>query len=233
MKKNFFILISLLVPIAIFVQCGDSDRSLPAGSPMKVIGLDTSGNGQNDAFGYYLTTKGNRRVVYQEIDKNGDRRSDEFIWVGSTGRRPSNGILQEAVKVYEESDENNDGIIETIRWYLPNEYISMVFKDSDKDSYFETTQYYNFQKKPVRTEIDTNKDGFADIYIWSTRAEIDSDFDKIPDMIVLGNSPLELEDKAINRRETKTLVKTNSWFLNAKLIPETDRAIIGSGLTVD
>lgn len=233
MKKISLIFSLLFISFLFTLNCGDSDRNLPAGAPVSIVGVDTSGNGQKDAFGYMLRSKGNTRIVYQELDKNGDRMSDEFIWVGSTSRRPKEAKLQEAVKVYEESDENNDGTIDTIRWFLPNEYISMILKDTDNDGYFETTEYFNYQKKPVRTEIDTNEDGLADIFIWSSRAEIDTDFDKTPDLIVYGNSKLELEEKAVNRKDTKPLNKATSYFINPKLIPFEERSIIGSGLFVE
>lgn len=222
-----------IIAFAFVLHCSDTDRPLPLGTPMKMMGIDTSGDGNKDAFGYYLTSKNNRRVVYQEIDSNSDRQSDIFIWAGSSTRKKPDDTLSEAVKVYEESDENKNGIIDTIRWYLPNEYISLVMKDKDEDGYFEVTEYFNYQKVAVRTEIDTNKDGFADIYIWGDRAEIDSNFDKTPDLVVYGKSVLELEEKAMNKRDTKPLSASQSWFLNPKLIPIEQRSIIGSGVFVE
>ncbi|WCL47864.1 hypothetical protein [Leptospira sp. GIMC2001] len=228
--KNKIIISGLGCILAFFIfNCNSNNEELPLGTSMKMLGIDTSGNGENDSFGYYLLSKGNKRIVYQEIDKNGDRKSDEFIWVGSTNRRSSESKINEPVKVYEESDSNNDGSIDTIRWFLPNDFISMVMKDSNKDGYFETTVYYSFAKKPVRTEIDSNQDGFADIFIWSNRAEIDTNFDKLVDSIVLGDSPLELEGKAMERKDMKPVTSSNSWHSNPKLVPMEERAIIGSG----
>lgn len=223
----------IIIFLFIFLSCKSEEKPLPIGTPMRILGVDTTGDGNKDSFGYYLLSKGNRRIVYQEIDKNGDGSADEFIWVGSSIQRQPNAILNEPIKVYEESDSNNNGKIDTIRWFLPNEYISMEIVDSDEDGFFETTIYYSYQKVPVRREIDSNKDGYADIYIWEGRAEIDSNFDKEPDLFVIGSSNLELEDKAINRRDTKPLPKSSSWFLNPKLIPLNQRAIIGSGTFVE
>lgn len=206
---------------------------MPLGRPMKLMGVDTSGNGEKDSFAYMMLSKNNKRIIYQEIDKNGDRQSDEFIWVGSTPRRKQTDLLNEPVKVYEESDEDNNGIIDTIRWFLPNDYIALVQKDSNQDGYFETTEYYNFQKKIARIEIDSNEDGFSDIFIWKNRAEIDTNFDKKPDSFVTGESALELEEKAINRRDLKPLRESESYFSNPKLIRLEERSIIGSGLFVE
>lgn len=217
----------------LFFQCSKEEIPLRLGTPMKMMGIDTSGDGNKDSFGYYLLSKNNRRIVYQEMDKNADGQSDEFIWVGSSSSRKKGALLNEPVKVYEESDENNNGKIDTIRWYLPNEIISMELVDSDEDGYFETTNYYNFKKIIARREIDSNQDGYANIYIWNNRAEIDSDGDKIPDRIVLGKSALELEDKAVNDRDTKKMNPKESWFLNPRLIPLEERSIIGSGTFVD
>ncbi len=230
-KVTIFTLLILL--LGTIPSCNREKKKLPLGVPMKMMGVDTSGDGRKDSFGYFLLSEGNRRIVYQEIDKNGDGMSDEFIWVGSTTRRSSGQILNSPMKVYEESDENTNGQIDTIRWLLPNEYTAIELKDTDEDGYFETTLYYSYRKIPVRTEIDSNQDGFADIYIWSGRAEIDSDHDKKPDLYVTGDSNLELEEKAMRRRDTKPLSPGASWFFNPKLIPLESRSIIGSGTFVD
>src|SRR5690554_775773 len=92
-----------IIAFAFVLHCSDTDRPLPLGTPMKMMGIDTSGDGNKDAFGYYLTSKNNRRVVYQEIDSNSDRQSDIFIWAGSSTRKKPDDTLSEAVKVYEES----------------------------------------------------------------------------------------------------------------------------------
>ncbi|WP_411822768.1 hypothetical protein [Leptospira sp. 'Mane'] len=223
--------ICLLTTVFLFLfQCKGTTLPLPFGTEMRIMPVDTAGTGKIDTNGYYLPEKDNYRVVYLEIDKNTDGSSDEFIWQGHSTVQEPGSPLRKMVKVHEEVDENYDGKVDLLRWMLPNEKIVMVQKDSDKDGFFETTQYYNFNNKVVRRELDTNKDGYADIFIFSDRAEVDSDGDRVPDLYVIGSSDLELEEKATNRRDTKPLKKDDSYLFNQKLLPMTERSIIGSGL---
>ncbi len=198
---------------------------------MRIMPVDTTGKGSIDTNGYYIPEKDNYRILYIEIDKNGNGSSDEFIWQGlDTIQNPKNPAIKSMVKVHEEVDENNDGKIDLIRWMLPNDLIALSQKDSNHDGYFETTQFYNVKKRIVRREIDAKKKGTPSIFIFSDRAEIDSDGDKVPDLIVFGTSDLDLEEKATNLRETKPLKADASFVLNPKLLPQAERSILGSGM---
>ena len=204
---------------------------LPFGAEMRIMPVDTAGKGSVDTNGYYIPEKGNYRVLYLEIDKNGNGSSDEFIWQGqATFQDPKSPELRSMVKVHEEVDENNDGKIDLIRWLLPNELIALSQKDSDHDGYFETTQYYNFKKRIVRREIDSKKKGYPTIFIFTDRAEIDTDGDKTPDKVVYGKSDLELEEKATNLRDAKSMKPNESVLFNPNLLNADDRPILGSGL---
>lgn len=225
----FRILILFLFSLFL-LDCKDKSLPLPFGLEMRMMPVDTVGQGTIDTNGYYLPEKDNYRVIYIEIDKNGNGSSDEFIWQGqATYQKPDEKGLKTMVKVHEEVDENNDGKIDLIRWLLPNENIALTQRDTDHDGYFESTQFYNLKKRIVRREIDTGK-GFPTIFIFFDRAEIDTDGDRIPDRVVYGNSDLELEDKAVNLRESKTLKSESSYLLNPKLLPPEERPILGSGM---
>lgn len=221
----------LLLSILLFMTaCSPKDKPLPFGSEMRMMPVDTANQGRTDTVGYYIPEKGNYRILYIEIDKDDNGSSDEFIWQGlSSVQNEANPHVKTMVKVHEEVDENNDGKIDVIKWLLPNELIGMVQKDSDRDDYFETTIYYNVKKQMVRREIDSTKKGFPNIFIFPDRAEIDSDLDRIPDLVVFGNSDLELEAKAMGNKDTKPLAKTDSRVLNPKLLPFEHRPIIGGG----
>jgi hypothetical protein len=211
-------------------NCKDKSLPLPFGAEIRIMPVDTIGKGNIDTNGYYIAEKDNYRVIYIEIDKNGNGSSDEFIWQGhATSQNPNEPAVRTMVKVHEEVDENNDGKVDLIRWLLPNELIALTQKDSNHDGYFETTQYYNLRKRIVRREIDTGK-GFPTIFIFSDRAEIDTNGDRIPDQVVLGTSDLMLEEKAMNLRDAKPLKADDSVFLNPKLLPQEERPILGSGM---
>ncbi|MDZ4726648.1 MAG: hypothetical protein SH817_10855 [Leptospira sp.] len=209
-------------------HCKDKSIPLPFGAEIRMMPVDTTGHGSIDTTGYYIPEKGSYRVIYIEIDKNGNGSSDEMIWQGSaTYQDPNTKDLKTMVKVHEEVDENHDGKIDLIRWMLPNDFIAISQKDSDHDGFFESTQYYNYKKIVVKREVDSKKQGFPTIFIYQDRAEIDSDSDKVPDLVVFGKSELELEEKATNLRDVKPLKKDASYFLNPKLLPLDARPIIG------
>jgi hypothetical protein len=191
---------------------------------------DTNGDKKPDAIGYYIEDSKSARIVYQELDKNADGLSDSRIWTGMSSASPPNQKAKVVVKVHEEEDTNLDGNIDTLRWMLPNNYVALEQVDKDKDGYFETTVYYNFKKEPVRTEKDTNFDGKPDIVIWKGRAELDSDFDGVFDKHVLGESNLALEAAIEKKEGLLPLKKEESWFMNRKLVPEQNQAMIGGGL---
>ncbi|GBF48997.1 hypothetical protein LPTSP4_05040 [Leptospira ryugenii] len=222
----------LLLSILLFMTaCSKNDKPLPFGSEMRMMPVDTANQGRNDTVGYYIPEKGNYRILYIEIDKDDNGSSDEFIWQGlSSVQQEANPNVKSMVKVHEEVDENNDGKIDLIRWLLPNELIGIAQKDSNHDSYFETTMFYNLKKQIVRKEIDAERKGFPTIFIFPDRAEIDSNYDRIPDLVVFGTSDLELEAKATGKKDTKPLAKSESRVLNQKLLPAEIRPIIGSGL---
>ena len=224
------ILLITLITVSFF-QCKDKSLPLPFGAEMRIMPVDTTGKGSIDTNGYYIPEKGSYRILYIEIDKNGNGSSDEFIWQGqATIQDPNTPNVRSMVKVHEEVDENNDGKIDLIRWLLPNELIALSQKDSDHDGYFETTQYYNLKKRIVRREIDNNKKGFPTIFIFSDRAEIDTDGDRNPDKVVFGNSDLELEEKATNLRDAKPIKPSESVLFNPNLLNPDDRPVLGSGL---
>ena len=226
MFRNLILTLSL----PFFLLCKDKEVPLPFGIEMRMMSVDTAGQGKNDTNGYYLPEKDSYRVVYIEIDKNGDKSSDEFLWQGlAPFQKPEEKGVNNMVKVHEEVDENYDGKIDLIRWLLPNELIALVQKDSDNDGYFETTRYYNLKKRVVRREIDRGK-GFPTIFIFFDRAEIDTNGDKVVDTVVFGSSDLELEEKAVNLREAKPLKAEASFVLNPKLLPVEERPILGSGI---
>lgn len=222
------ILILFLFPF-LFVQC-EKSLPLPFGADMRKIPVDSASNGKIDSMGYYIPESENYRLLYIEIDKDGNGSSDEFIWQGVAPVQTPDTPVKNMIKVHEQVDENNDGKIDLIRWLLPNEIISMVQKDSDRDGYFETVLYYNLKKKVVRRELDPNKKGKPSIFIFFDRAEIDSNEDGYPDLVVYGNSELELEEKAVNKRDTKPLRKEDSFLLNPSKLPVTERPLIGSGM---
>ncbi len=223
------ILLLSLLTVSLF-QCKDTSIPLPFGAEMRIMPVDTTGKGSIDTNGYYIPEKGNYRVLYIEIDKNGNGSSDEFIWQGhATFQDPKTPSVRTMMKVHEQVDENNDGKIDLIRWLLPNDLIAMTQKDSDHDGYFETTSHYNVRKKIVRREIDATKKGTPSIFIFSDRAEIDSDGDFIPDKVVFGGSDLELEEKATNLRETKPLLSKDSLLVHPELLNREERPILGSG----
>ncbi|TGN18468.1 Lsa25.6 family adhesin [Leptospira idonii] len=220
----------LIVALSLFAfQCKDSSLPLPFGAEIRKMPVDSAENGTIDSVGYYIPEKDNYRLIYVELDKNGNGSSDEFIWQGHATTQDPVSPVKNMVKVHEEVDENHDGKIDLIRWLMPNEIIALAQKDSDGDGYFETTMYYNLKKRVVRREIDVKKEGRPTVFIFVDRAEIDSDGDSIPDLVVYGTSDLELEEKAINLRDTKPLSKGASYLFNLSLIPASDRAILGSG----
>ncbi|MBP9887139.1 MAG: hypothetical protein KBF93_12635, partial [Leptospiraceae bacterium] len=65
--------------------------------------------------------------------------------------------------------------------------------------------------------------------IWENRAELDTDFDGIPDSYIEAPTRLILEDSIERKAGIKPLEKAKSWFLNPTLAPVDYRAIIGSG----
>jgi hypothetical protein len=224
-----FLLLSILT--VSFFQCKDTSLPLPFGAEMRIMPVDTTGRGSIDTNGYYIPEKGSYRVLYIEIDKNGNGSSDEFIWQGHAAYQdPQAPTVRTMMKVHEQVDENNDGKIDLIRWLLPNELIAMTQKDSNHDGYFETTQYYNIRKIIVRKEIDTNKKGSPNVFIFSDRAEVDTDGDHVPDQVVFGKSDLELEEKATNLRDAKPLTAKDSLLLNPGLLSVENRPILGSGV---
>ncbi|MCZ8342800.1 MAG: hypothetical protein O9301_07195 [Leptospira sp.] len=221
-------LIFFLFPLFL-VQC-EKTLPLPFGAEMRKIPVDSASNGKIDSMGYYIPESENYRILYIEIDKDGNGSSDEFIWQGVATLQDPKSPVKNMQKVHEQVDENNDGKIDLIRWLLPNEIIAMVQKDSDRDGYFESVFYYNLKKKVVRRELDPNKKGKPSIFIFFDRAEIDSDEDGYPDLVVYGKSELELEEKAVNKRETKPLKKEDSLLLNPSKLPQTERPLLGSGM---
>jgi len=225
-KKIFFILL-----ISVIATCSKdgAKKNLKFGLPVEQMKVDTSGDGVTDTWGYYMNDPGNFRIIYEEIDKNLDGFSDELIWAGSAVFSPKDRAEKEVVKVHEEVDTDYDGKVDTLKWLLPNELYALAQTDSDKDGYFETTSYYNYKKSIVRMEKDTNKDGKPDQILWDTRAEIDTDFNLIPDKMVTAKSNLELQEIVKDKSKYKELAQKDSWFLNQALIPDLNRSIIGSG----
>lgn len=204
-------------------------KPFPFGSSIESKKVDTTGDGKIDTQGYYMNDAGNYRLLYNEVDRNLDGFSDFMLWVGSSTSQKQEGQVKEVVKVHEEEDDDYDGKVDTLRWYLPNDLIALTQNDDDKDGYFETTIYYNFKKLPIRTEVDTNSDGRADRIIWNTRAEIDTDFDGFPDSYLEAPTKVKLLSNIDRKIDIKPLEKSKSWFLNPSLIPVDYKAIIGSG----
>ncbi len=225
---RIMLLLSFLLPL---FQCKDKAIPLPFGAEMRIMPVDTTGKGSIDTNGYYIPEKGSYRILYIEIDKNGNGSSDEFIWQGPAAYQdPSTPSVKTMMKVHEQVDENNDGKIDLIRWLLPNDLIAMTQKDSNHDGYFETTSYYNISKGIVRRELDLEKKGSPSIFIFGDRAEIDTDGNRVPDKVVFGTSNLELEEKASSLREAKPLLEKDSLTLHPNLLKSSERAILGSGV---
>ncbi len=224
---KYFLLLSLIL---FSIICKDKEKkNFKFTTNIKVSEVDTNDDKKIDSRGYYMDDPGNFRFIYTEVDKNLDGFSDYMVWLGSSSAPKLNMQIKDAIKVHEEEDEDFDGKIDAIKWFLPNEYISLVQRDKNKDGYFETTVYYNFAKIPVRTEIDTNFDGRADQILWETRAELDTDFDGVPDKFLTASTKLILEDLIAKKIEMKSLNKKDSWLLNQSLIPAEYKSIIGSG----
>ncbi len=229
MKKKIFSIL-VLVLISYTINCDKKPvKGLKFGLSIEHKDVDTDKDGKVDTKGYYMDDAGNFRLLYNELDRNMDGFTDLMIWVGSSSAPKREAQVKDIVKIHEEEDEDYDGKIDTLRWYLPNEFIAISQHDRDKDGYFEVTSYYNFKKLAVRTEIDTNFDGRADKIIWETRAELDTDFDGMPDSYTEAPTKLILEDKVERKVDLKPLDKSKSWFLNPALAPTDYRAIIGSG----
>lgn len=229
MKK---ILVYTLILASIFTVafCNKkSSKGFKFGLNVASKDVDTNKDGKSDTMGYFMDDAGNYRLLYNELDRNLDGFSDLMIWVGSSTAPKKEAQVKDIVKIHEEEDEDYDGKLDVLRWYLPNEFIALTQHDKDKDGYFETTTYYNFKKLPVRSEIDTNFDGRADRFIWDTKAELDTDYDGIPDSFTEAPTRLILEDKVQRKVDIKPLDKTKSWFLNPSLAPAEFRSIIGSG----
>lgn len=227
MIKKLIIILTILI-----LGCkekNNTNKIYKAGTEMNIRAEDTNGDGKKDTWGYYLNDPGNYRIVYLEIDKNSDGTSDDLIWTGLHPASPKGRAEKEIVKVHEEEDMDNDGVIDTLYWMLPNNIISLSQVDTNKDGYFETTNYFNFEKQIVRVEKDTNFDGKADQYFWAMRVEVDMDFDGIPEMFATANTKKELENMAKNKQNLKPLDKQSSWFLNPSIVPGHEKAIIGSG----
>lgn len=202
---------------------------MPFGDPMKLSPQSSGGDTTAiDSYGYYLEGKDYPRLIYIEIDKNRDNQSDEMIWNGTPSNNTAGSPLKSGhARVHEESDTNYDGKVDTIRWFLVNDVLTLVQKDTNADGFFETLLYYNLQKKVARTDIDSNRDGKFDIFIFNDRAEVDTNADMAPDKVVFGKSPLELEEKATNKKDLKDLPKASSYFLNSSLVPQSERPIVG------
>lgn len=213
----------------LFLVCSKKNKTFQFGSPFESQKVDSNGDGKIDTQGYYINDEGNFRLLYNEVDRNLDGLSDFMLWVGSSGSPKKDSDTKEIVKIHEEEDDDYDGKIDILRWYLPNDLIALTQNDEDKDGYFETTIYYNFKKLPIRTEVDTNSDGRADKIIWNTRAEIDTDFDGFPDSYTEAPTKVKLLDNIQRKLDIKPLEKSKSWFLNPSLIPVDYKAIIGSG----
>ena len=230
MNKIIFYSILILALVSVFNSCSKKPvKPLKFGSKMEFKDVDTNKDDKIDTKGYYMDDSGNYRLIYNELDTNSDGFTDLMIWVGSSSAPSKEAQVKEIVKIHEEEDEDHDGKIDNLKWYLPNEFIALSQHDKDKDGYFEVTSYYNFKKNIVRSEIDTNFDGRADRIIWETKAEIDTDFDGIPDTYTEAPTKLILEDKVERKIDLKPLDKSKSWFLNPTLAPPEYRAIIGSG----
>lgn len=236
MNKVFIILIILFL-----ISCKKNEKSFKFNNNLKTSEIDTNDDKKIDTKGFYFEEPSFIRLVFNEMDSNLDGFSDLFIWVGSHTAPKKDSQMRDVVKVHEEIDEDFDGKIDQIKWLLPNEFIALVQKDRDKDGYFETTEYYNFKKSAVRTEIDTDFNGRADIFYWSARAEIDDDSDGIPEYITQAPTLLILEDRIIKFKsakpeeklkmlEFKKLNSKESWLLNPELVPKDQKAIIGSGM---
>lgn len=228
MKK--YIVILVVFGLGLFLGCNKKPvKNFKFGTAVEYKDVDTNSDGKIDTRGYYMDDSGNYRLFYNELDRNLDGFSDLMLWVGSSSAPKKDAIVKDVVKVHEEEDEDYDGKVDVLKWYLPNEFIALSQHDKDKDGYFEATTYYNFRKIPVRTEVDTNFDGRADRIIWETRAELDTDFDGIPDSYTEAPTRLILEDNIERKTAIKPLDKSKSWFLNPILAPADYRAIIGSG----
>ncbi|MCB1192881.1 MAG: hypothetical protein KDK90_20725 [Leptospiraceae bacterium] len=225
-------IIHVLTILFLILGCKKTDNNTKiykAGVGMNIRAEDTNGDGKKDTWGYYLNDPGNYRIVYLEIDKNSDGTSDDLIWTGLHPASPKGRAEKEIVKVHEEEDTDNDGVIDTLYWMLPNKIISLSQVDTNKDGYFETTNYFNFENQIVRVEKDTNFDGKADQYFWSMRVEVDTNYDGKPDMFATADTKKELEEFANNKEKLKPLDKDSSWFLNPSKVPQHEKAIIGSG----
>lgn len=225
-------LISILIlfSLFIFISCDKkSTKSFKFGTKLEFKDVDTNNDGKIDTKGYYLDDAGNYRLVYNELDRNLDGYTDLMIWVGSSAAPKKDAQVKDIVKLHEEEDEDYDGKVDHMRWYLPNELVALSQHDQDKDGYFESTKYYNYRKVEVRTETDTNFDGRADTIYWEARAELDTNFDGIPDAYTEAPTKLILNDKVTRKIDLKPLDKSKSWFLNPTLIPLEERSIIGSG----
>lgn len=199
------------------------------GLPMKQMDFDTDKNNKKETMSYYIDDPGNFRTVYGEMDMDNDGASEIMFWTGLQTASPPGQAEKAFTKVHEEEDTNKNGKVDILRWMLPNQFIALAQVDSNEDGYFETTQYFNFKKNVVRTEIDSNFDGKSDIYFWKNRGEADTDFDGIPDAFIVLTSELELKEKIKLKKDLKPLKKEDSWFYNQSLIPQDERAIIGSG----
>ncbi len=229
MKRIYFFLV-LIVCLVAFGNCNKKpSKGYKFNTPVGYKEVDTNTDGKIDTKGYFMDDEGNYRLFYNELDRNLDGFTDMMLWVGSSSAPKKEAIVKDVVKVHEEEDEDYDGKVDVLKWYLPNEFIALSQHDKDKDGYFEATTYYNFKKLPVRTEVDTNFDGRADRIIWENRAELDTDFDGIPDSYIEAPTRLILEDSIERKAGIKPLEKAKSWFLNPTLAPVDYRAIIGSG----
>ncbi len=233
--------ILLIILVLVIANCKKNEKNYKFTSKINTSEIDTNDDKKVDTKGFYFEEPNFIRLVFNEMDSNLDGFSDLFIWVGSHTAPKKDSQMRDVVKVHEEIDDDFDGKIDQIKWLLPNEFIALVQKDRDKDGYFETTEYFNFKKTSVRTEIDTDFNGRADIFYWSVRAEIDDDSDGIPEYVTLAPTLLILEDRItkfksstveekVKMLEFKKLNPQDSWLLNPSLIPPDQKAIIGSGM---
>jgi hypothetical protein len=216
----------IVIILFLFYNCKDKPpEEFGFGLPMSQIFTDTNSNGKKDAVGYYVNNPKDYRIVYQEHDTNEDGVTDLFIWSGFNTLTPKDRPEKETVKVHEAEDTDKDGKVDLLRWLLPNGYIALTQTDNNKDGYFETTNYFNRQKRIVRTEVDTDQNGMPDRIYWEGRVEVDTDGDGYPDHFGIASSESELR-KMTKTNGLKPLDKKASWILNPDLVPKQLRPML-------
>ena len=142
--------------------------------------LDKNKNDIADESCFYISDK---NIIYfiseEKFDYSNNGKPN--IWITNTIK--DNNFYTEI-----KADENNDGKIDLMVYKL-NDIIYLQKSDLDYNGIFELEEHYTYGKK-TKEAVDTNGDGIMDDFYFFDgdlieKEEIDSNYDKKPDMWVI------------------------------------------------